>query len=69
MDASARIKGLNSPKIIEEIVQEAAARFVDDFARVEEAVIDSLANETEGGMELARTVWPRTVDEVRVLLT
>lgn len=53
-------------------MQEAASRFVDDFSRVEEAVIDGLVNEGdgqgEGGIEFARSVWPRTVDEVRVLL-
>ena len=41
-------------------------------SRVEEAVIDGLVNEGdgqgEGGIEFARSVWPRTVDEVRVLL-
>ena len=73
MDATAGLKRLSSPKIIGEIMQEAASRFVDDFSRVEEAVIDALMNEGdgqgEGGIEFARSVWPRTVDEVRVLLT
>jgi len=73
MDATTGLKRLSSPKIIGEIMQESASRFVDDFSRVEEAVIGALVNEgdgqEEGGIELARSVWPRTVDEVRVLLT
>lgn len=69
MDAQAGLKGLNSPKIVGEITYEAARRFVEDFRRVEEAVVDALAGEIEGGAEAAREVWPRTVDEVRVLLT
>ncbi|PWW80572.1 oligomeric complex COG6 [Tuber magnatum] len=73
MDATTGLKRLSSPKIIGEIMQEAASRFVDDFARVEEVVIDALVNEGdrqgEGRIEFARSVWPRTVDEVRVLLT
>lgn len=69
MDAQAELKGLSSPKIIGEIAHAAAARFVEDFRRVEEVVVDALAGEMEGGVEAARGVWPRTVDEVRVLLT
>lgn len=69
MDAQAELKGLNSPKIIGEITYEAARKFVEDFRRVEEAVVDALAGEMDGGVEAARGVWPRTVDEVRVLLT
>ncbi|RPA95058.1 COG6-domain-containing protein [Choiromyces venosus 120613-1] len=73
MDATSGLKRLSSPKIIGEITQEAASRFVDDFARVEEAVIEALVHEGDGqgdgGIEFARSVWPRTVDEVRVLLT
>lgn len=69
MDARAELNGLNSPKIIGEITYAAAGRFVEDFRRVEEAVVDSLAGEMEGGVDAARGVWPRTVDEVRVLLT
>lgn len=69
MDAQAELKRLSSPKIIGEITYEAAERFVGNFKRVEEAVVDALASEMEGGVEAARTVWPRTADEVRVLLT
>lgn len=59
---------MNSSKIVGEITYEAARRFVEDFRKVEEAVVDALA-EMEGGAEAAREIWPRTVDEVRVLLT
>ncbi|CAZ79629.1 unnamed protein product [Tuber melanosporum] len=73
MDATAGLGRLSSPKIIGEITQEAVSRFVDDFSRVEEVVIGVLVNEGngqgEGGIEFARSVWPRTADEVRVLLT
>lgn len=72
MDAQAELKGLSSPKIIGEITHEAAGMFVEDFGRVEGAVVDALAGGmeggVEGGMEAVRGVWPRTVDEVRVLL-
>ncbi|KAH0609379.1 uncharacterized protein H6S33_012865 [Morchella sextelata] len=69
MDVQAELRRLNSPKVVGEISHEAAERFVEDFRRVEEAVVNALANEMEEGMDGARNVWPRTVDEVRVLLT
>lgn len=69
LDAQAELKQLSSSKTIGEITHEAAERFVEDFRKVEEVVVNALANEMEGGMEAARVVWPRTVDEVRVLLT
>lgn len=69
MDVQAELRRLNSPKVVEGISHEAAERFVEDFRRVEEAIVNALANEMEEGMDGARNVWPRTVDEVRVLLT
>lgn len=69
MDARAELKRLSSPKMIGEITHEAAGRFIEDFRRIEEAVVDALASEIEGGIDRARSVWPRTMDEVRVLLT
>jgi hypothetical protein len=68
MDARAALNRLNSPKLLDEIIQRAAEEFTHDFARTEEAIFDTMSGEVEGGSEGVRILFPRTVDEVTVLL-
>ncbi|KAK9388917.1 oligomeric Golgi complex subunit 6 [Lipomyces mesembrius] len=60
MDAQTSLQRLASPRLGNSIIQEAAKIFVDDFAKVEKAIVESI--------EFPRTVFPRTLAEVRVLL-
>ncbi|KAK9241000.1 oligomeric Golgi complex subunit 6, partial [Lipomyces kononenkoae] len=60
MDAQTFLQRLASPRLGNSIIQEAAKMFVDDFAEVEKAIVESI--------EFPRTVFPRTVAEVKVLL-
>ncbi|KAK9434451.1 oligomeric Golgi complex subunit 6, partial [Lipomyces doorenjongii] len=60
MDAQTFLQRLASPRLGNSIIQEAAKKFVDDFAQVEKAIVESI--------EFPRTVFPRTLAEVRVLL-
>ncbi|KAK9377458.1 oligomeric Golgi complex subunit 6 [Lipomyces chichibuensis] len=60
MDAQTFLQRLASPRLGNSIIQEAAKTFVDDFAKVEKAIVESI--------EFPRTVFPRTTVEVRVLL-
>jgi hypothetical protein len=50
-------------------MQRAAEEFTHKFASIEEAVIDTLSGEIEGGLDGVRVFWSRTVDEVTVLLS
>jgi len=68
MDARAAFNRLNSPKLLDEIIQKAAEEFTHDFARAEEAIFDNMSDVVEGGSEGVRILFPRTVDEVTVLL-
>jgi len=63
MDAQYQLHRLSSPKTVASVIQKAANWFVDDFSRVEQAITGP------DGAEFSRTVWPRTVEEVRVLLS
>jgi hypothetical protein len=63
MDVRAALSRLNSPTLLDTIMTKAAEEFVVRFSRVEEAVVDTLGDE-EG-----RMWWPRTRDEVMVLLS
>jgi hypothetical protein len=67
MDARLALKALSDPQILDQVIELAVARFIADFQRVEEAV-HVLADETDGGMERIRSVWPRTTEEVTMLL-
>jgi hypothetical protein len=69
MDARAALSRLNSPRLLKEIMQRAAEEFTHKFASIEEAVIDTLSGEIEGGLDGVRVFWSRTVDEVTVLLS
>lgn len=60
MDAQSRLQKLSSLRVANSLTQEAASLFVDDFIEVEEAVRKHI--------ELSQTVFPRSVDEVRLLL-
>ena len=68
MDARSELEKLASPEVLEAVTAKAAEEFTHDFARVEEAVVECMAPELEGGLEEVRALWPRTVDEVTVLL-
>lgn len=69
MDARAALRHLTSPRILDEITQKAAEEFTHSFAKVENAVLDTMSGEVEGGIEALRAIWPRNVDEVTVLLS
>ena len=62
MDAQSQLHRLSSPKTVATIINQAADKFVDDFTRVEQGIIG------ENGLEFSRTVWPRTTEEVKLLL-
>jgi len=66
MDARATLSRLSSPQLLDEITAKAAEEFTHSFARVEEAVVDTMGEGRE--TEDVRLLWPRTVDEVTVLL-
>jgi len=75
IDAAENIKWLKSTKIIQDITEEAADRFCEDFEFVESKIIaaDKLL-ETENGLEeeparRLRDIFPRTSGEIRVLLS
>jgi hypothetical protein len=60
MDAQARLQRLNSPRLANSLTLEAASLFVDDFAVVEDAI--------RAHIDLSQTIFPRSVEEVRLLL-
>jgi hypothetical protein len=60
MDAQSRLQKLSSLRLANSLTQEAASLFVDDFIEVEAAVRKHI--------ELSQTVFPRSVDEVKLLL-
>jgi hypothetical protein len=67
MDARSALGRLISPQLLDEITAKAAEEFTHSFARVEEAVVDTMDGR-QGETEDVRLFWPRTVDEVTVLL-
>ncbi|KAK9473175.1 oligomeric Golgi complex subunit 6 [Dipodascopsis tothii] len=60
MDAQTFLGRLSIPRLVTRVIQDASARFVKDFADVEAAIVASI--------EFPRTLFPRTVAEVKVLL-
>jgi Conserved oligomeric complex COG6 len=60
MDAQARLQRLNSPRLANSLTLEAASLFVEDFTVVEDAI--------RANIDLSQTVFPRSVEEVRLLL-
>ncbi len=85
MDAMENLKGLDNVRVAREVTADAAERFCEDFefveGRVEGADMVSGRGEDEeeereweeqGGRErgiLLRELFPRTTDEIRVLLS
>jgi hypothetical protein len=60
MDAQIRLQQMSSLRLANALTQEGAELFVQDFARVEEAIRENI--------DLSLTVFPRSVEEVRLLL-
>lgn len=60
MDAQSRLEKLTSPRLANSLTHDAASQFVEDFAVVEDAV--------RSHIELSQTVFPRSLEEVRLLL-
>lgn len=77
MDALENIQELQDARLAREITEEAAARFCADFKRLEDMLMsaDELAESREESDEVGqnthslRTAFPRTADEIRVLLS
>lgn len=78
MDAEARLGTLREKSMVEGVVREAGSLFVADFERVEDVVLRIEEGMAERGgegdrdedeMEGLRSVFPRTAEEVRVLLS
>ena len=62
MDTQLKLQKLSSPKTVAVIIQKAVDWFIDEYSIVYEAVTGP------NGVEHSWTVWPRTVEEVRILL-
>lgn len=76
MDAMENMQGLQDTRLAREITEEAAEKFCVDFERLEDALmsadeIQELRGEHDDGLEVQslRTAFPRTADEIRVLLS
>ncbi|KAI9723648.1 MAG: hypothetical protein M1812_000948 [Candelaria pacifica] len=74
-DATEHLKGLQDLKMAQELTEEGAARFCEDFDFVEEKIIAAdefkAQNQVEEGEEgvTLRSLFPRTSVEIRVLLS
>jgi hypothetical protein len=60
MDAQARIGKMSSLRLANGLTQEGAELFVEDFVVVEGAIRENI--------DLSQTVFPRSVEEVKLLL-
>jgi conserved oligomeric Golgi complex subunit 6 len=81
IDATDNLKRLQNPKLVTEVTEQGAERFCEDFEFVvgwldvhdegaEEMKVDGEEDEDEDrGVVLLRDVFPRTAQEVRVLLS
>lgn len=79
MDAMENIRDLQDSRLAREISEEAAERFCADFGRLEDMLMsaDELAefdgsasaHDKDQGIQSLRTAFPRTADEIRVLLS
>lgn len=79
MDAMENIQGLQDSRLAREITEEAAERFCTDFERLEDMLMSAdemaelegsaSAHDEDQGMQSLRTAFPRTADEIRVLLS
>ncbi|EGP86844.1 unnamed protein product [Zymoseptoria tritici ST99CH_1A5] len=75
-DARAFLKGLEQKPLVRRIVDQAAERFCEDFEGIEELIIQAdearskQVNGEQGEDEVwLREIFPRTEDEIRVLLS
>lgn len=79
LDAMENIQALQDSRLAREVTEEAAERFCVDFGRLEDmlmsademAEIEGSASAHDGdqGIQSLRTAFPRTADEIRVLLS
>lgn len=76
MDAMENIRELQDARLAREITEEAAEKFCVDFGRLEDMLMsaDELAESKDGSnqdqeVQSLRTAFPRTADEIRVLLS
>ena len=74
MDAVADLQGLQSSTMSREISGQAAERFYEDYEQIEEAVVAASDLQVEQHIEdddtpTLRDVFPRTADEIRILLS
>ncbi|KUI72253.1 Conserved oligomeric Golgi complex subunit 6 [Cytospora mali] len=79
MDAMENIQALQDSRIAREITEEAAERFCADFGRLEDILMSAdemaelrgsaSAHDGEQDIQSLRTAFPRTADEIRVLLS
>ncbi|KAF3031732.1 Golgi transport complex subunit 6 [Didymella heteroderae] len=73
IDAAENLKQLRNRSMVQDITDEAAAKFCEDFEAVEKKIIaadDLLYDETEeDGQPGLRDLFPRTSGEIRVLLS
>jgi len=60
MDAQLQLQKLNSPRLANTLTHTAALRFIENFEVVEQTIRDNI--------ELSQTVFPRSVDELKLLL-
>jgi hypothetical protein len=75
-DARVFLKGLEQKPLVRRIVEQAAERFCEDFEGIEELVLQAderrgtQVNGQQGEEEVwLREIFPRTEDEIRVLLS
>ena len=76
VDATANLKPLQDLKLIHDITEEAAGRFCEDFAFVEAKLLaadaflaDEAEDQDQANKALLRSLFPRTSQEIRVLLS
>lgn len=72
IDAAENLKQLHDRAMVQDITEEAAANFCEDFDTVEKKIIaadDLLFSEDDDGRTRLRDLFPRTSGEIRVLLS
>ncbi|KAI5806374.1 oligomeric Golgi complex subunit 6, partial [Geopyxis carbonaria] len=67
MNTRVELNQLNSLRIVDSIYHSVVVRFIKDFEKVEEAILVGMDKNLEENVQ-ARDVWPRTTEEVRLLL-
>jgi hypothetical protein len=72
MDAMEKIQGLRSARLAREVTEEAAEKFCEEYEMVESRIlaVDKAKEQDEDEEKtLLREVFPRTAEEIRVLLS